>query len=147
MKRLRIKLVGIAIFVVISSCALIATANDNGEYFIKLSSDQQTLYLQNTYTDPGPDDINIVLIKTSQLKGHATSKLQDATILYDKEKSIYKIWVLAYTGPNGNWSVYYAESDSLFDWKVKNIQESYYGVSDWWDISRQRAISVIKDLV
>ena len=56
--------------VMFAAIAITTTADEGVEYFIKLSSDKQTLYLQDTYTDPGPDDVNIVLINTGQLNGH-----------------------------------------------------------------------------
>ena len=129
----------------ISNLATIITENEGTEYFVKRSSNQQTLHLQDTCADPGPNNVNIVLISTSQLNGHATSKFDDGTIWYDEENYVYKMWVLASTGPNGYWSVYYAESDSLINWNVTNIQECYYGVSDSYDITRQATISVLKE--
>lgn len=128
-----------------SNLATIMTESEGIEYFIKMSSNRQTLHLQDTCADPGPNNVNIVLISTSQLNGHATNKIDDGTIWYDEENFVYKMWVLASTGPNGYWSVYYAESDSLINWNVTNIQECYYGVSDYWDITRQRTISVLKE--
>jgi len=122
------------------------------EYFIKLSSDVpgsnwgRTLYLQSNYTDPRLGDLNIVLLNTSQLNGHATRWIQDATLLYDEENSVYKMWVVAMTGdPYSYWSVYYMESDSLLDWSAKNIQECYYGVADALGVTRQDSISVLKE--
>jgi len=140
----------VAMYVIFKPIEMAASTNEGVEYFIKLSRDSPhlrgtTLYLQSNYTDPLPGDVNIVLLSTSQLNGHATSWIEDATILYDKENSVYKMWVLACTGTAYSyWSVYYMESDSLLNWSVKNIQECYYGVSDYWDITRQFSISVLK---
>ncbi len=113
-----------------------------GEYFVKLSEDRHRLYLQNTYTDSGPDDVNMLLIDTSQLNGHATSKLDDASLLYDEKNSLYKMWVLASTGAYGYWSIYYAESQDLVNW---NVQEVLYGTSNQYDSNRPFSISVLKE--
>ena len=122
------------------------TLGEGIEYLIKLTEDQQTLYLQDTTIgDICSDRIDIILLTTSQLTGHATSKLNDASLLYDQENSVYKMWVLAHTGPYGYWSLYYVVSQNLTGWSVQSIQEVLYGTSDEWDAERPVQLTVLKE--
>ena len=122
------------------------TLGEDIEYLIKLTDDRQTLYLQDTRIgDICSDRIDIILLTTSQLTGHATSKLNDASLLYDQENSVYKTWVLATTGANGYWSIYYVVSQDLVGWSVQSIQEVLYGTSDEWDADRPAELTVLKE--
>lgn len=132
--------------VLLTTTAMTATAGEGIERLIKLTDNRQTLYLQDTRKgDICSDRIDIVLLTTSQLNGHATAKLDDASLLYDEESSVYKMWVLATTGANGYWSIYYVVSQDLVGWSVQSIQEVLYGTSDQYDADRPAQLTVLKE--
>jgi len=132
--------------VLLTTTAMTATAGEGIERLIKLTDNRQTLYLQDTRKgDICSDRIDIVLLTTSQLNGHATAKIDDASLLYDEESSVYKMWVLATTGANGYWSIYYVVSQNLVGWSVQSIQEVFYGTSDQWDADRPMQLTVLKE--
>ena len=132
--------------VVLLTTSAMTAAGEGIERLIKLTDNRQTLYLQDTRIgDICSDRIDIVLLTTSQLNGHATAKLDDASLLYDDEESVYKMWVLASTGANAYWSIYYVVSQDLVGWSVQSIQEVLFGTSDQWDADRPRHPSVLKE--
>ena len=131
--------------VLLTGAVTTTTAGADIEYLIKLTENQQTLYLQDARAEAGDiysDRVDIVLLTTGQLNGHATSKLNDASILYDEEDSVYKMWALASTGPNGYWSIYYVVSQDMVNW---SIQEVLYGTSDQYDADRPFQLTALKE--